>query len=83
MTTEEAFRQWWQESYGVPPGPHAVMTHVAWAQHMMGQAPMPSAELVAEWSAAASDGGNATLSQSDERIAAMAIQWAWGQHAAS
>lgn len=77
MGTEDAFRAWWRGSYGTPPGPHAVMTHVAWSQHVMGRPPMPPAELVAEWSAAASDGGNATLDQAEQRIAAMAIRWAW------
>jgi len=77
---EAKFREWWQSSYGMPPGTHAVMTHVAWAQHLMGQPPLPPAELVAEWSC---DGGEATLAESDRRIAARAIQWAWGQHAAS
>jgi hypothetical protein len=37
-TTDEielAFRDWWQESYKRPPAPHAVMTHVAFAEHML------------------------------------------------
>lgn len=80
MSLEAAFRKWWQESYGLPPGSHAVMTHVAWAEHLLGAPPLPPAELVAEWSC---DGGEATLAESDRRIAALAIQWAWGQHAAS
>lgn len=83
MSLEVAFRQWWRESYGQPIGNHAVMTHVAWAEHVIGQPPIPTPELVAEWSATASANGNATLSQSDARIAAMAIEWAWRQHAAS
>ena len=37
---EQVFRKWWQESYGLPPGPHAVMTHVAWAEHVLNQ-PVP------------------------------------------
>lgn len=76
MTLEQVFRNWWQDSYGLPPGTHAVMTHVAWAQHVLAQAPpAPSAELVAEWSAAASNGGDATLTESDQQLAAMAAKW--------
>ncbi len=36
---EAAFRAWWQESYGLPPGPHAVMTHVAWGEHLLATRP--------------------------------------------
>lgn len=32
---EAAFREWWEESYKRPPAPHAVMTHVAFAEHML------------------------------------------------
>lgn len=28
---KEHFVQWWKESYGIPPGNHAIMTHVAYA----------------------------------------------------
>lgn len=38
MTTpsvEEVFREWWEDSYGFPPAPHSVMTHVAFAEHML------------------------------------------------
>ena len=38
---EAAFRAWWQESYGLPPGPHAVMTHVAWGEHLLATRPKP------------------------------------------
>ena len=38
---ESAFRAWWQESYGLPPGPHAVMTHVAWGEHLLATRPKP------------------------------------------
>ena len=38
---EAAFRAWWQESYGLPPGPHAVMTHVAWGEHLLTTRPKP------------------------------------------
>lgn len=31
----EAFRSWWVDSYGRPPGVHAEMTHVAFAQHLL------------------------------------------------
>jgi hypothetical protein len=34
-TLEIAFAQWWQDSYGRPPGVHAAMTHVAFARHML------------------------------------------------
>lgn len=30
-----AFEEWWRDSYGVPPGTHAVMTHVAFAAHIL------------------------------------------------
>jgi len=30
-----AFDEWWRSSYGIPPGTHAVMTHVAFAAHML------------------------------------------------
>jgi hypothetical protein len=82
MTIEESFRQWWIESYGVPPGTHAVMTHTAWAQHVLQQLPDPPAELVVEWADAASNGGEATLAVADQRLAAAVIQWARGHHAA-
>ena len=32
---ETAFREWWEESYKRPPNPQAVMTHVAFTQHML------------------------------------------------
>ena len=38
---EDQFRAWWQESYGLPPGPHAVMTHVAWGEHLLATRPKP------------------------------------------
>lgn len=38
---EDQFRAWWQESYGLPPGPHAVMTHVAWGEHLLATRPEP------------------------------------------
>jgi hypothetical protein len=34
-TLEIAFKEWWEASYGRPPGTHAVMTHVAFAAHML------------------------------------------------
>lgn len=30
-----AFEDWWRDSYGMPPGKHAVMTHVAFAAHVL------------------------------------------------
>ena len=32
---ETAFCDWWEDSYKRPPAPHAVMTHVAFTQHML------------------------------------------------
>jgi hypothetical protein len=33
---ETVFRDWWEESYRRPPNAQAVMTHVAFAQHVLG-----------------------------------------------
>jgi len=30
-----AFEDWWIDSYGMPPGPHARMAHVAFAAHLL------------------------------------------------
>ena len=38
---EDQFRAWWQESYCLPPGPHSVMTHVAWGEHLLATRPNP------------------------------------------
>ena len=35
MSLENIFRQWWKDSYGTNPGFHAVMTHSAFAQHIL------------------------------------------------
>jgi hypothetical protein len=32
---EAAFRDWWEESYKRPPTAQAVMTHVAFAKHVI------------------------------------------------
>ena len=32
---EAAFRDWWEESYKRPPNAQAVMTHVAFAKHVL------------------------------------------------
>jgi hypothetical protein len=32
---EAKFREWWQSSYGMPPGTHAVMTHVGFAEWLL------------------------------------------------
>jgi len=32
---EAAFKEWWEASYGRPPGTHAVMTHAAFAAHIL------------------------------------------------
>jgi hypothetical protein len=34
-TLEIAFKEWWEASYVRPPGTHAVMTHVAFAEYML------------------------------------------------
>jgi len=34
-TLEVAFKEWWEGSYGRPPGTHAVMTHVAFAAYVL------------------------------------------------
>lgn len=79
IAVEQAFRKWWQESYGLPPGPHAVMTHVAWAEHVLsGPTPELPDGLVEEWS---SLGGEATLAESDQHIAKQAVVWAWERRA--
>lgn len=35
LSLEVAFADWWEDSYGRPPGTHAVMTHVAFAEHVL------------------------------------------------
>jgi hypothetical protein len=35
ISIEAAFRDWWEASYKRPPVTHAVMTHVAFAEHML------------------------------------------------
>lgn len=32
---EAAFRDWWIDSYNRPPNPQALMTHVAFAEHVL------------------------------------------------
>lgn len=32
---QATFDEWWRESYGRPPAGHAVMTHVAFASHIL------------------------------------------------
>lgn len=34
-TIRAAFEEWWRDSYGRPPGTHAVMTHTAFATHLL------------------------------------------------
>ena len=34
-TIQAAFEEWWRESYGMAPGKHAVMTHTAFAAHIL------------------------------------------------
>lgn len=31
----EMFHAWWRESYSIPPAPHALMTHLSWARHLL------------------------------------------------
>jgi actin-like ATPase involved in cell morphogenesis len=55
------------------------MTHVAWVEHVLsGSAPELPSGLVEEWS---SLGGEATLAESDQRIAKQAVAWAWERRA--
>jgi len=35
FSLEVAFADWWEDSYGRPPGKHAVMTHVAFTEHVL------------------------------------------------
>ena len=35
LIIQAAFRDWWEESYKRQPNAQAVMTHVAFAQHML------------------------------------------------
>ena len=42
ISIEAAFRDWWEESYKRPPAPHAVMTHVAFAEHMLQVIELPA-----------------------------------------
>lgn len=35
LTIKAAFEEWWRDSYGIPPGTHAVMTHVSFAAHIL------------------------------------------------
>lgn len=32
---ESEFKKWWQDSYGLPPGKRAVMTHVPFVIHIL------------------------------------------------
>jgi hypothetical protein len=32
---EAAFKEWWEASYGRPPGTHAVMTHAGFAAYIL------------------------------------------------
>ena len=35
LIIQSAFRDWWEESYKRPPNAQAVMTHVAFAKHVL------------------------------------------------
>ena len=75
---EDQFRAWWQESYGLPPGPHAVMTHVAWGEHLLRQELELPDGLLEQWSEEAGK-RQLTLAQTDRFIAEQALAWAWRQ----
>jgi hypothetical protein len=45
---EAAFRDWWEESYKRPPNAQAVMTHVAFAKHMLQLAVVELLEVVGD-----------------------------------
>lgn len=45
-TLEAAFKEWWEASYGRPPGTHAVMTHVSFAAYILALNENTSAESV-------------------------------------
>jgi hypothetical protein len=34
---EILFRTWWSQSYPTPPGPHALMTHIAFGRFLLEQ----------------------------------------------
>jgi hypothetical protein len=34
-SVKAAFAEWWQESYGRPPAPHALMTHAAFGCYLL------------------------------------------------
>ena len=42
ISIEAAFRDWWEESYKRPPNAQAVMTHVAFAEHMLQVIELPA-----------------------------------------
>lgn len=35
LAIKAAFDAWWRDSYGVPPGTHAVMTHIAFTKYIL------------------------------------------------
>lgn len=70
---EDAFMQWWRDSYGLAPGPHAVMTHTAWAQYFVANIPRPSVEEIGRLADQAS--GGATLAEADQRLVELTIDW--------
>ena len=77
---EAAFRAWWQESYGWHVGTHAVMTHVAWGEHLLATRPSLALPdwLLQQWSEEAGK-RQLTLAETDRFIAEQALAWAWGQ----
>jgi hypothetical protein len=42
VTLEIAFKEWWEASYGRPPGTHAVMTHAAGRRTSIGECQPPT-----------------------------------------
>ena len=35
LQIQDEFLTWWMSSYPLPPGQHALMTHTAWARHLL------------------------------------------------
>ena len=75
---EDEFRAWWQESYGWHVGTHAVMTHVAWGEHLLRQPLALPDGLPEQWSEEAGK-RQLTLAETDRFIAEQALEWAWRQ----
>lgn len=74
---EAAFRAWWQASYGMPPGIHAVMTHVGFVEYLLQQMAedyqglTPPPELVEQWYNECPEANEASL----PFVATQAARW--------